>query len=281
MEDVSHKGLWQRYRETRDPRLKEELIRRYIHLVRLVVGRMRLHLPSSLQAEDLEGAGIVGFLLALEAFDPERDVDFPTYAQPRIKGAILDELRKLDPLPRSVRQKTKEIERALASLEQELGRQPEDEEVAAYLGLDLQDYYKKLAEVSGFGLLFLDDPGPAHDEAEAPPLHHQVEDPSADDPLRHLLTKERRHLLGRLIEALPLRERMVLALYYQEGLTLQEIGAVLEVSESRVSQLRSSAILRLRARLRHLGIELRDLAVEGNAHGVKLSRLQGSRRSSG
>ncbi len=130
-------ALWQGYRQTRNPCLKEALIKRYVHLVRFVAGRMRICLPSHIRMEELESPGIVGLLLAVDGFDPNHGVDFSTYAQPRIRGAILDELRKLDPLPRSARQKAKGIERALVALEQQLGRQPEHEEVAAHLGLSL------------------------------------------------------------------------------------------------------------------------------------------------
>ncbi len=273
MKDI--RALWRGYRETGDPRVKEKLVQHYIDLVRFVVGRMRLHLPSHLEVEDLESAGILGLLSAIEDFDPELGVEFSTYARARIKGAILDELRQLDPLPRSIRQKAREIERALMTLEQKLGRPPEDEEVAAYLGLDLKSYYDQLGQACGFGLLSLDEPGSDAGEEEPFPLSHRLGDSHAGDPLQDLLGRERLALLGRLIATLPLRERVVIALYYQEGLTLQEIGAILEVSESRVSQLHSSALLRLRARLRRLGIGLRDLALEDDR--IPVAKLSGLR----
>ena len=252
-------ALWQGYRQTQNPCLKEALIKRYVHLVRLIAGRMRLGLPSHLRLEELEGAGIVGLLLAVDGFDPNHGVDFSTYAQPRIKGAILDELRKLDPLPRSARQKAKGIERALAALEQQLGRQPEHEEVAAYLGLTLESYYEMLGQGNGLCLLSLDDRRTAWTDDEPDSIPNPIEDASTDGLPRDLLTRERQALLGQLIDALPSDEKMVIGLYYQEGLTMKEVGTVLEVSESRVSQLHSSAVLRLRARLRHHGIGPQDL----------------------
>lgn len=257
MEDVA--ALWQGYRETRNPCLKEALIKRYIHLVRFIAGRMRISLPAHLRTEELEGAGIVGLLLAVDGFDPNHGVDFSTYAQPRIRGAILDELRKLDPLPRSARQKAKGIARALAALEQQLGRQPEHEEVAGHLGLSLEAYYEMLGEGNGFGLHSCDDGRTARAEDEPDSFPNPIGDPSRDGVPRDLLARERQALLGQLIDTLPSDEKMVIGLYYQEGLTMKEVGAVLEVSESRVSQLHSSALLRLRARLRHNGIEPQDL----------------------
>jgi RNA polymerase sigma factor FliA len=256
-EDVA--ALWQGYRRTQNPCLKEALIKRYAHLVRFIAGRMRISLPAHLRMDELEGAGIVGLLLAVDGFDPNHGVDFSTYAQPRIKGAILDELRKLDPLPRSARQKAKGIARALAALEQQLGRQPEHEEVADYLGLTLEAYYEMLGEGNGFGVFSLDDGRTAWAEDEVDSISNPVADPRSDGLPRDLLARERQALLGQLIDALPSDEKMVIGLYYQEGLTMKEVGAVLDVSESRVSQLHSSAVLRLRARLRHDGIGPQDL----------------------
>lgn len=255
-EDVA--ALWQGYRQTQNPCLKEALIKRYVHLVRFIAGRMRISLPAHLRIEELEGAGIVGLLLALESFDPNHGVEFSTYAQPRIRGAILDELRKLDPLPRSARQKVKGIEKALAALEQQLGRQPEHEELANYLGLSLEAYYEMLGEGNGFHVLSLDDRRTAWAEDELDSIPNPIGDPSSDGLPRDLLVRERQALLGQLIDTLPSDEKIVIGLYYQEGLTMKEVGAVLEVSESRVSQLHSSAILRLRARLRHHGIGSSD-----------------------
>ncbi len=256
-EDVA--ALWQGYHETQNPCLKEALIKRYVHLVRFIAGRMRIALPAHLRMEELEGAGIVGLLLAVDGFDPNHGVDFSTYAQPRIRGAILDELRKLDPLPRSARQKVKGIAKALAALEQRLGRQPEHEEVANHLGLSLDAYYEMLGDGNGFGLHAWDDRRTGRAEDESDSFSHSVRDPGSDGVPRELLARERQALLGELIDTLPADEKMVIGLYYQEGLTMKEVGAVLDVSESRVSQLHSSAVLRLRTRLRHRGIGPQDL----------------------
>lgn len=239
--------LWRAYRRTRDPALRDALAERHLGLVKSVVARLAGRLPSHLGADDLYSAGLLGFLGALEDYDPDRGVEFATYAAPRIRGAIFDELRRLDWVPRGVRKLIRRTERAMEVLAQELGRAPTEEEVARELGLDVAVFRRFLGE--GITLVSLQASGPAGGD-EAGRLDW-LEDADTPDPFVTLADKERRELLGELIDALPPRERQVLALYYCEELTMQEVGRIMGVTESRVSQIHASAILRLRAALRH------------------------------
>ncbi len=256
------RDLWQRYRREKDPAVREELIARYIYLVKYVAGRMAARLPSHVDIGDLTSAGLMGFLTAMDAYDPDREVDFPTYALNRIRGAILDELRGLDWAPRFLRKKARAVERALASLEQMFQRSPNEAEVAAHLQVSVPEYREMLSEVSGATLLSLDE---GWDEGGDGTPRHPVRDPAEPDPFTHLAVKERRSILGRLIEGLPDQERIVLSLYYYDELTMKEIGRVLDISESRVSQIHAAAVLRLRARLGRNRLEARDLAIEGSS----------------
>jgi len=255
-------ALWRRFRATRDPDLRDALIRRAIGLVRSVAGRLALRLPRHLCLDDLEAAGVLGLLAAVEAYDPSKEVEFAAYAQQRIRGAILDELRGLDPLPRSLRQKGRGIERAIAALQQRLMRAPTDDEIAAHMGVPLDLLHHTLHDLRG-GLqvsLHAGWPG-AGDEDEGggdllpEPAGH------APGPWETLALKDRRALLGGIIDELPEAERTVLSLYYYEELTMREIGEVLEVSESRVSQIHSAALIRIRARLRRRRLSPEDLRV--------------------
>jgi RNA polymerase sigma factor for flagellar operon FliA len=257
------RNTWRRFRATRDPDLRDRLIRHYIGLVRTVAGRLALRLPPHLCLDDLESSGMTGFLAAVEGFDPDKDVDFATYAQPRIRGAILDELRDLDPLPRSIREKARRIERAIATLEQRDLKAPTDEEVASFMGMSLEAYHSTLQELRGGLHVSLDGGRAAGEEGEeGGEVALAASGAQTPDPWRALALKERRLLLASILEDLPAGERMVLSLYYYEELTMKEIGAVLTVSESRVSQLHSAALLRIRARLRSHRLRREDLHVE-------------------
>lgn len=237
-------ALWRAYRRTRDPGLRDQLLERHLGVVRTVAAWVAGRLPAHLARDDLYAAGLVGFLAALEDYDPELGVDFPAYAARRVRGAIFDELRRLDWVPRGVRRRLREAERAMDRLARRLGREPTDEEVAAELGLPLTAYHDLLGQ--GVTLVSLD--SAAGEEAE--PWGERLEDPTAPDPLLTAAADERRRVLATLVERLPERERLVLALYYVEELTMREVGEVLGVTESRVSQLHASAILRLRSALR-------------------------------
>ena len=236
---------WREYRRTREPALRDRLIEKHLVLVKYAAARVAGRLPGHFRLDDLYSAGLVGFLAAVEDYDPERNVEFGAYASQRVRGAILDELRRLDCVPRRVRRLGREAARAIGVLTQQLGRQPLDEEIADEMGVELTVYRRLLTE--GVTLLSLD--------AEVPGEHSgapvdALEDQSAPDPFATLEARERQELVARFIQKLPERERQVLGLYYQEEMTMQEIGTILGITESRVSQIHSSAILRLQAAVR-------------------------------
>lgn len=242
---------WEEFKRTGDPKAREYLLLHYAPLVRYVANRVAVGLPANMDVDDLISYGFFGLADALERFDPDREVKFETYATRRIRGSIIDALRALDWVPRSVRQKSKEIERAIAHLEAEYGRQPEDQEIAAYLGLELHEFHERLGEVSAINLVSLDEvwSGSDGDDDGSLSLGQMVEDQSSIDPASQASRNEMKRILVEAIDRLPERERLVIALYYYEELTLKEIGQVLSVSESRVSQLHTRATLRLRAAL--------------------------------
>jgi RNA polymerase sigma factor for flagellar operon FliA len=254
--------LWRRFRASRDPDLRDTLIRHTIGLVRRVAGRLALRLPPHVELDDLESAGIPGLLAAIEGYDPDKDVEFAAYAQVRIRGAILDELRSMDILPRSLREKARHIDGATALLEQRLKRSPEDHEVAAYLDMDLDVYHRVVYELRGGLQVSLDvgRSGGSDDDEEGgePPA---VAEQATPDPWHAMALKDRKVLLGAIIDELPTNERTVLSLYYYDELTMKEIAAVMEVSESRVSQVHTAALRRIRARLQRRKLQSDDLAI--------------------
>lgn len=238
--------LWRQYRRTRDPEIRDRLVTHHLQVVKFAAARIAGRLPSHLRLEDLYSAGLLGFLSAVEDYDPERGVEFGAYALPRIRGAIFDELRRMDCVPRRVRRKIKDAERAIDRLTQQLKRHPRDDEIAQELGVSVEVYHALLGE--GVTLFSLD-AAPATNEYAAAP-REALEDTQSPNPLLSVAVKERREILSRLIERLPEKEQQVLALYYVEELTMSEVGRVLGVTESRVSQIHSSAILRVRASMR-------------------------------
>ena len=242
--------LWERYKKTRSPELREQLILEYAPLVKHVAGRLAVMLPPHVEFDDLVSYGMFGLVEAVERFDFERGVKFETYAAARIRGAIIDGLRSADWVPRSVRQKARELEKELIRLESALGRAATDDEIAEALGMTVQEYDRLVAELSGASLVSLDEVWVADPEEESElRLLETVSNESAISPEDAVEEKELERLLAEAIERLPERERLVLALYYHEGLTLKEIGRVLGVTESRVCQIHTKAILRLRAYL--------------------------------
>lgn len=256
---------WREYRRTKDSRLRDLLVTANISLVRQVAGRLSLQLPSCVEVGELESAGAIGLLSAVEHYDPEQSAEFATYAQHRIRGAILDDLRSQDFAPRSLRMKARKIEQTLSQLEATLGREPTDSEVASALGIERDAYWRQLGEIRGMVLVSLDEPGTEADGSESNRLMRELPDPTPRDPFIAAASKERVRLLGEIIEGLPTQERMVLTLYYVEELTMKEIGRVLDVSESRVSQIHTSAILRMRARLLRAKLQRDDLITEESA----------------
>ncbi len=243
-------GLWREYRAKGDPAIRDRLIVTYAPLVKYVAGRLGSGLPAHVDDEDLVSYGLLGLIGAIERYDPERDVKFETYAIARIRGAIIDELRALDWVPRSVRSRARDIERAIAELEAKLARVPTDEEIAAKLGLTTEELDESLSEIGRSSIAALDElwtiSGTSGDQVA---LIDTIEDPEAPDPQGSLSQTELREAIADAIARLPEREKLVVTLYYYEELTLREIGEVLGVTESRVSQLHTKAILRLKARL--------------------------------
>jgi RNA polymerase sigma factor FliA len=247
---VELRDLWRRYKEDGDERARERLVVAYSPLVKFIAGRMASGLPSHVEEGDLISYGLLGLIGAIERFDLEREIKFETFAVARIKGSIIDELRSLDWVPRSVRAKAREIEATQTKLEHELGRVPTDEEVANKLEMTLEDFQESLLQISNSTVVALDELWTVSDASgDQVSLLDTMKDPNAVDPAKELGVSELKDRLAHAISRLPEREKLVIALYYYENLTLREIGEVLGVTESRVSQLHTKAVLRLKARL--------------------------------
>ena len=241
--------LWTRYQAGEDPEARDQLLVHYSPLVKFVAGRVASGLPSSVEQSDLVSYGMLGLLDALAKFDPGRGFKFETYAIARIKGAMLDELRAIDWVPRSVRTKARRLEKAVAELQAELHRTPTDAELAAAVGVSDQELQAMLGQVSFTGLVALDELlGHGGNGGSAGTLADTLVD-RGPGPLAAYEVEELRRLLAESIRALPERERTVVGLYYYEGLTLADIGGVLGVTESRVCQIHTKAVLSLRARM--------------------------------
>jgi RNA polymerase sigma factor for flagellar operon FliA len=242
-------ALWKEYRKTKDRAVRDRLILTYAPLVKFVAGRLGSGLPAHVDEGDLVSYGLLGLIGAIERFDPDREIKFETYAIARIKGAIIDELRSLDWVPRSVRTRAREIERAIAELERTLHRAPTDEEIAAKVGITNEELEESLSEISRSSMAALDELWTPSAGGDQIALIDTIEDTSGPDPEHSLEQTELKEALGEAIARLPEREKLVVTLYYYEELTLREIGEVLGVTESRVSQLHTKAVLRLKARL--------------------------------
>jgi RNA polymerase sigma factor FliA len=242
--------LWRTYRRSRDQALRDRLILTYAPLVKYVAGRLGSGLPAHVDEGDLVSYGLLGLIAAIERYDPDRDVKFETYAIARIKGSILDELRAMDWVPRSVRSRAREIERAMTELESKLGRAPNDEEISAKVGITVEELESSLTDISRSSIAALDElwtvSGSGGDTIA---LIDTIEDTKGPEPQSAFAQTEMREAIADAISRLPEREKLVITLYYYEDLTLREIGEVLGVTESRVSQLHTKAILRLKARL--------------------------------
>ena len=242
-------SLWLEFRRTQDKGLRDRLILTYAPLVKYVAGRLGSGLPAHVDEGDLVSYGLLGLIGAIERYDPERDIKFETYAMARIKGAIIDELRALDWVPRSVRSRAREIERAITELEARLGLAPTDEEIAGKLSITVEELEESLTDISRSSIAALDELWSATGEGDQVSLLDTLEDTTGPKPAEALDETELREALADAIARLPEREKLVVTLYYYEELTLREIGEVLGVTESRVSQLHTKAVLRLKARL--------------------------------
>ena len=243
--------LWRDYKDTGDERLRERLILHYSPLVKYVAGRVGVGLPPNIEQADLVSYGIFGLIDAISKFDLERAIKFETYAISRIKGAIIDELRSIDWIPRSVRYKAREVEKAYAALEARLHRTPTEAEVAAELGIALEDLHTIFSQVSFVNVVALDEllTSGSGEKGDNLTLGDTLEDTKAEDPVQAFESEETKYLLAKAINTLPEREKIVVTLYYYEGLTLAEIGQVLGVTESRICQMHTKAVLQLRGKL--------------------------------
>ena len=246
--DAALADLWAQYVTDREPALRDRLILHYAPLVKYVAGRVGSGLPAHVEQADLVSYGTFGLIDAITRYQPSREVKFESYAMARIRGAIIDELRSTDWIPRSVRMRARQFERTVAALESSLRRSPTDEEVAAEMDMDVEEVRKFLGQLSLVNVVALDELLTG-DDGSAPRLVDTLQDANALDPQAVAEHGEARQLLARAVEQLPEREKVVVSLYYFEGLTLADIGRVLGVTESRICQLHTKAVLHLRTKL--------------------------------
>jgi RNA polymerase sigma factor for flagellar operon FliA len=230
---------------------KGKLIEEYTPLIRFIAQKIAVRLPSNIELDDLVSSGVIGLMDAIEKYDPTRDNKFKTYAEFRIRGAILDELRAQDWVPRSVRDKAKLLDRTMIELEAELGRSAADEEVAQRLNMTMDEFYDLINQVRPVSVLSIDEAA-TFSNVDKKSILNLLEAAKVNNPFNQLNLKSVKDVVTKAIEDLPERQRLVLSLYYYEDLNLKEIGKVLRVTESRVSQLHAQAISRLRAKLTQL-----------------------------
>jgi RNA polymerase sigma factor FliA len=232
--------------------LRNEIITEYLPYVNRIVNRIAVHLPPTVEVDDLVNVGIIGLIQAIERYDPTRDNKFITYAVFRIKGAVLSELRSRDFLGRTTRRKIRDLEKAYLKLEQKLGREVDDEEVAREMNLDLEQYYQ-VKRMSSISFISFEEVGYTGREEKDAILDSLING-NREDALSMTTMKEIKMVIARSIETLPEKERLVVSMYYSDELTMKEIGKVLGITESRVSQIHSQAIIHLRAKLRREGL---------------------------
>ena len=232
-------------------KLREDLILKYAPLVKYIVDRIAIRLPSYISKEELISAGAVGLLDSIDKFDSEMGFKFQTYAEHRIRGAVLDELRKMDWIPRSIRKDIHRIEDAITAVKSRINREPEDFEVAKEMGLDIDSYYNILSRAQGIGLLSLDIIMP---NGSTPKFAKQASDEPS--PFDELKIKELKKIISKALLDLSKREQLVISLYYYDELTLKEIAKVLDLTESRISQIHSKAIIRLRAKIKGSDLDI-------------------------
>lgn len=243
---VQRQELWKKYHETREQSIKEQLIIEYSDLVKFVAERLSIYFGSNVEYDDLVGYGVFGLIDAIDKYDVTKNVKFETYASLRIRGSIIDAIREQDWVPRSLRKKSKELERAYSEIENELGHAASDKEVADKLGISLDELNKLLQEINTSQMISLEDYLDQNRESGFDPLSIGKE---SEQPEERMEMVELKEILSEAIEKLPEKERLVVTLYYFEELTLKEISVIMKVSESRVSQLHTKAILRMRGKL--------------------------------
>ncbi len=243
-------SLWKEFKETGSDTARDKLLMEYSPMVRYIVDRIALNLPNTVDVDDLYSTGVIGLIKAMDTFEPERGFKFETYAGHKVRGAVLDELRSQDWVPRSIRQKSKDLQKVMMKLRTELGRPPYDQEVCDEMGFTKREYEKYLSEVAPTTILSLEESMPDQGgESKSIKVIETIEDPGCENPLKMLGYEEIKKILKETIADLPEKEKLVIALYHFEELTLKEIGVVLEISESRVSQIHSKAIIKLKSRL--------------------------------
>ncbi|RIK05367.1 MAG: RNA polymerase sigma factor WhiG [Acidobacteria bacterium] len=263
------RALWEEYKRTGELTLREQLILHYAPLVKYVAGRVSVGLPANIDQSDLASYGVFGLMDAIDKFDLERNIKFETYAIARIKGAIIDELRAIDWVPRSVRSKARELEKVTAELENRLKRLPTDAEVAAEMGISEEDLQTLYGQISFVGLVALDELlSIGGEQGDSLTIGDTLPDQKAEDPVAAYEVEEMKAVLAGAINRLSEREKIVVTLYYYEGLTLAEIGQVLGVTESRVCQMHTKAVIQLRAKLLDSPGERPDQIRPGRKAGV-------------
>lgn len=237
------------YRSTVDPGVKDQIVVEYAPLVKFIAMKIASRLPANVELDDLISCGVIGLMDAIEKFDPTRDNKFKTYAEFRIRGSILDELRSQDWVPRSVREKAKKLERAYAKLDRELGRPAKEEEMCKELECSLAEFHEMVNQAKSVSLLNIDD-SQAFSKGDKKQMMGLADDRKGGNPFSAINFKNSQDIIKEGIKSLPEKQRLVLSLYYFEDLNLKEIGQVLDVTESRVSQLHTQAILKLKAKLK-------------------------------
>ncbi len=249
LDKIGEEKLWEKFIKSREQDIRDYFVIKYAPLVKYVAGKVSMGMPQNIEFDDLVSYGIFGLIDAINKFDPARGIKFKTYAMTRIRGAIFDELRSIDWIPRSIRQKAKQIEQVISELENKLGRTVEDEEIAKELGVSSEEFQSLLNKLSGTSMLSLNDIWYLGDDNDELSIMETLEAPENMNPDILIEKQEIRDYIIDAIKKLPDKEKKVIVLYYYEDLTLKEIGEVLEVTESRVSQLHTKAIMRLRGRL--------------------------------
>lgn len=253
MDDAGKKKLWEDYANTKSPEIREKIILEYAPLVKVVAGRLSMYLGYNVEYEDLVSYGIFGLIDAIDKFDCLKDVKFETYASLRIRGAILDQIRKMDWIPRTIRQKQKRIDAAIKEIEAQYGRSATDEEIARILGITDEEYLDWQSQMKITNVVslneFLEQGSEVSNEAGS------TKSEAFDSPEEILERDELKKMLAEALELLTEKERKVIVLYYYEDLTLKEISNIMEVSESRISQLHTRALQKMRGRLgEYIGI---------------------------
>ena len=229
---------------------REEVIKKYSPMIKYVANRIAMRLPPHIEVDDLISVGVLGLMDAISKYDSSRGAKFKTYAEFRVRGAILDELRSMDWVPRSIRQKASQVDKVVVALQSKLSRQPEDEEVAKEMCLSLEQFHNTLNETKSIPIFSLEDLGIAKESGEQQSLLDCLAGKADADPQTQIRLVELKEIIAKAIDALPEKERLMVSLYYYEELTMKEIGAVLDITESRVSQIHSKAVYRLRTKLK-------------------------------